>query len=82
MVKDDRFLQMVHYNIFNHFASLSCQRIVSENNAKVAKITDDHFLNPRSFSQPQIFLQQFCFHEIRLTDSSNGWHYGYAEFLA
>ena len=28
----------------------------------------DPCLKPRSFSQPQIFFQQFCFHEIRLTD--------------
>ena len=28
----------------------------------------DPCLKPRSFSQPQIFFQKFCFHEIRLTD--------------
>ena len=28
----------------------------------------DTCLKPRSFSQPQIFFQEFCFHEIRLTD--------------
>ena len=28
----------------------------------------DPCLKPRSFSQPQIIFQQFCFHEIRLTD--------------
>ena len=27
----------------------------------------DPCLKPRSFSQPQIFFQQSCFHEIRLT---------------
>ena len=31
-------------------------------------VTVDPCLKPRSFSQPQIFFQQFCFHEIRLTD--------------
>ena len=46
----------------------SCQRILSGNKTEVAKITDDPCLNPVSFSQLQIFLQQFCFHEIRLTD--------------
>ena len=29
---------------------------------------DDPCLKPRSFSQPQIFFQQFCFREIRVTD--------------
>ena len=53
---------------YNGKTSLPCQRIVSRNKAKVAKITDDPCLNLRSFSQPQIFKQQFCFHEIRLTD--------------
>ena len=28
----------------------------------------DPCLKPRLFSQPQIFFQPFCFHEIRLTD--------------
>ena len=28
----------------------------------------DPCLKPRSFSQPQIFFQQFCFREIRATD--------------
>ena len=28
----------------------------------------DPCLKLRLFSQPQIFFQQFCFHEIRLTD--------------
>ena len=28
----------------------------------------DTCLKLRSFSQPQTFFQQFCFHEIRLTD--------------
>ena len=28
----------------------------------------DPCLKPRSFSQLKIFFQQFCFHEIRLTD--------------
>ena len=28
----------------------------------------DPCLKPRSFPQPKIFFQQFCFHEIRLTD--------------
>ena len=28
----------------------------------------DPCLEPRSFSQPKIFFQQFCFREIRVTD--------------
>ena len=28
----------------------------------------DPYLKPRSFSRPQIFFQQFCLREIRLTD--------------
>ena len=34
----------------------------------VSHETGDLCLKPRSFSQPQIFLQQFFFHEMRLTD--------------
>ena len=30
--------------------------------------TGDPCIKPRSFSQPQIFFRQFCFHEIRWTD--------------
>ena len=30
--------------------------------------TGDPCLKPRSFSQPQILFQQFCLHEIRLTN--------------
>ena len=34
----------------------------------VSHETGDPSLKPRSFSQPKILFQQFCFHEIRLTD--------------
>ena len=57
---------------YNSKTRFSYQRIVSGNKANVAKICvarkGDPCLKPRSFSQPQIIFQQFCFHEIRLTD--------------
>ena len=34
-----------------------------------ANETGDPYLKRRSFSQTQILFQQFCFHEVRLTDN-------------
>ena len=59
---------------YNGKTSFSCLRVVSGNKAKVAKIPCHRIIlvNPFSnrgrFFQPKIFLDQICFHEIRLTN--------------
>ena len=64
---------LVKYILFyNHYGKtrFSCQRTVCETLLKYC-VTRDWLpcLKPRSFSQPQMFLLQFGFHETRLTDN-------------
>ena len=55
--------------LYTFFLSTDCVWKKSKCGLKlVSHETGDPCLKPRSFSQPQIFFQQFCFHEIRLTD--------------